>query len=417
MASSSSSSVTHASLLVTGTCIGGGMLALPLWIGQYGFAGAVVALVICWLFMTFTALMLLRANSWLPLGTHFVNTAEQILGPYAKILAWIVYAFIAYASLVAYVAGGGQILLDLFYGCGLGAFAEGLSEVFFTLVCGVVLAFGAKILAKLNSFFFVLMMAMLAAILLLGAPLLQFHDLSGMQLKGLSHSFPLFLTSFSFQMIVPSLRNYLGGDDQKCRQSIWLGMGLTLAIYLVWMMFVYWLMPLEGPHSLGEVLKRGEPVTTALIHVVDSTWLLFWIAFFSLFAIITSFLGISLGLYEFLEDSLHLKKHPKAKPILLALVLIPSVLGSISFEGVFFAALDLTGGLGDTVLNGLLPLSMMIMGHFGLGRASKLGLNPLSSQMNFWGWTRLLACAILAITVLGMEVQRLLGSVWGALCL
>jgi tyrosine-specific transport protein len=409
MNKSSLSSVIHASLLVTGTCIGGGMLALPLWIAQYGFAGASVGLIICWLFMTLTALMLLKSNSWLKLGTHFVNTAEQILGPYAKSIAWFVYAFIAYASLVAYVAGGAQILLELFWGVGFGEMAEDFTEIFFTIACGVILAFGAKILAKLNSFFFALMMAMFVAILVLGMPLAQFHDVSGFKIEGLRHSFPLFLTSFSFQMIVPSIRNYLGGDDQKCRQSIWIGMSLTLAIYLVWMLFVYWVMPLEGPYSLMESLKKGEPVTSALIQVVHSKWLLFWIAFFSLFAIITSFLGISLGLYEFLEDSLNLKKK-KAKIWLLALVLIPPLIGAVSFEGVFLSALDLTGGLGDTVINGLLPISMVAAGHLGLGRVGQLRLHPSKTYVSPLGWATLLLCALLAVAVLGMELQRVIGG-------
>lgn len=411
--SKSSSSVIHASLLVTGTCIGGGMLALPLWIAQYGFAGAAAGLTICWLFMTLTALMLLRANSWLKLGTHFVNTAEQILGPFAKWIAWLVYAFIAYASLVAYVAGGSQIILDLFWGLGAGDFAEDFTEIIFTLACGVILAFGAKILAKLNSFFFALMMAMFVAILVLGFPLVEFHDLTGFKVAGLSNTFPLFLTSFSFQMIVPSIRNYLGGDDQKCRQSIWIGMSLTLAIYLAWMLFVYLVMPLEGPYSLMESLRKGEPVTTALIQVVSSKWLLFWIAFFSLFAIITSFLGISLGLYEFLEDSLHLKK-AKAKVWLLALVLIPPLMGAVSFEGVFLKALDLTGGLGDTVINGLLPISMMLAGYFSLARTSRLSLKPDMIAISRWGWMRLLLCTLLATTVLFAELKRVLwGLLWG----
>lgn len=409
---SHSSSITHASLLVTGTCIGGGMLALPLWIGQYGFMGASLALVICWLFMTLTALMLLRANAWLPLGTHFVKTAEQILGPYAKILAWIVYAFIAYASLVAYVAGGAEILLNLCSGWGIDVFIEGFTALFFTLICGVILAFGAGILAKLNTLFFALMMSMLAGILVLGAPLVQMHDVTVLKLENLSHAFPIFLASFSFQMIVPSLRNYLGGDDRKCRLSIWIGMGVTLAIYLTWMLFVYWLMPLEGTYSLGEVLKRGEPVTTALIHVVDSSWLLFCIAFFSLFAIVTSFLGISLGLYEFLEDSLHLKKSSYNKGFLLALVLIPSLIGAVSFQGVFFAALDLTGGLGDTVLNGLLPLGMLLAGYFAWGPIKKYALDSRLTHITFWGWVSMLGCAFMAFMVLGMEIHRLLGGLW-----
>lgn len=376
------------------------MLALPLWVAQNGFLGACGALLICWLFMCATALLLLKANSWFSIGTHFVNTAEGILGPWGKWITWGCYAFIAYASLIAYVAGGAQIIEDLFYCCGASDVVEYLAEVLFTIICIGTLALGSGFLVRCNSLFFAIMMAMFIGILLLGIGHIQPRPFHEYRIEGIWRAFPLFLTAFSFQMIIPSLRTYLKGDLYAVKRSIQIGLGFTLLIYISWMAFVFAIVPHDGPYSLQQALARGEPITRSLIHVITHPALVLLIMLFSLFAIVTSYFGISLGLYEFLEDSLGLRVgRNSSRLLLLSLVAIPSLLCAVAFERIFLVALDLSGGLGDTILNGLIPVAMVAVGY---KRFMKREIS------NLWLKFCLLASGSFAGSLLILELVRLL---------
>ena len=50
--------------LVGGTCIGGGMLALPVSTSLVGFLPSLVVMTLAWIFMTCTGLLILEVNLW-----------------------------------------------------------------------------------------------------------------------------------------------------------------------------------------------------------------------------------------------------------------------------------------------------------------------------------------------------------------
>lgn len=97
--------------LVAGTCIGGGMLALPVATGISGFLPSTFIMTLCWLAMTASALLLLEVNLWMKEGAHVITMASTILGPIGKIISWCVYLFISYASIIAYTAAGGSLVI------------------------------------------------------------------------------------------------------------------------------------------------------------------------------------------------------------------------------------------------------------------------------------------------------------------
>ena len=98
-------------LLVVGTSIGAGMLALPIATAQLGFLGSVVLLILCWFVMTMGALLLLEVNLWLPPNNNLITMAKATIGPYGQILAWIMYLLLLYSLICAYIAGGSDLLI------------------------------------------------------------------------------------------------------------------------------------------------------------------------------------------------------------------------------------------------------------------------------------------------------------------
>ena len=97
-------------LLISGSCIGAGMLALPIITGLGGFFSSIITLFICWIFMTFTGLLLLEINSWFTQRSNLVSMAGNSYGFAGRIISWILYLFLFFSLIVAYISGCGNII-------------------------------------------------------------------------------------------------------------------------------------------------------------------------------------------------------------------------------------------------------------------------------------------------------------------
>src|SRR5579872_3040752 len=106
-------------LLIIGTTIGGGMLALPVVTAQSGFLGSIFLLIASWMIMTFCAFLILEVNLWLPAHSNIILMARSTLGNMGAVVAWICYLILFYCLLAAYVAGGSDILHGLMIAMGL----------------------------------------------------------------------------------------------------------------------------------------------------------------------------------------------------------------------------------------------------------------------------------------------------------
>ncbi len=100
-------------LLVAGTTIGVGMLALPVATGSLGFFPSFALYVFCWLFMLCTGMLLVEVNLWMPKDKSFISMAEKVLGPVGKNIFWVAYLFLFITVMIAHVAGGGAILKSI----------------------------------------------------------------------------------------------------------------------------------------------------------------------------------------------------------------------------------------------------------------------------------------------------------------
>src|SRR5690242_9244305 len=103
--------VLGAILLVAGTAIGGGMLALPVITGIYGFFSAIMLMLGAWLVNTYIAFLLLEANLWLEPGSSITSMAKATLGRIGVVIAWASSILFLYTLLVAYISGISEIIL------------------------------------------------------------------------------------------------------------------------------------------------------------------------------------------------------------------------------------------------------------------------------------------------------------------
>lgn len=359
-------SLISAVFLVAGTCIGGGMLALPVATGISGFVPSTFIMTLCWLAMTASALLLLEVNLWMKEGAHIITMASVILGPVGKVISWFIYLFISYASIVAYTAAGGSLVVN---GAG-NLFSLDISKEWgcfaFIFVFGSVIYLGNRIVGRVNTILFLAMVVAYFALVSTGISEVKGYLLTHMHWPTSFLAIPLLLTTFSFHTMLPSLTPYLKRNVWALRWAIIGGTTLTFTVYLIWQWMVLGIVPISGPHSLIKALELGEPVTQFVREHVQSRWVSAIAEYFAFFALITSFLGMALGLFDFLSDGLKIRNEGKGKIILSLLIIIPTFIFAAYFERIFLLALDTTGGFGDSILNGIMPVLMVWMGRYVL---------------------------------------------------
>jgi len=181
---------------------------------------------------------------------------------------------------------------------------------------------------------------------------------------------PFLLTSFSFQTMVPSLTPILDRNPKALRISIIAGTTLALFIYTIWQLLILGIIPVEGSEGLIEANLLSVPVTQFIESHVNGHFIITIARFFTLFAIVTSYLAIGLGLFDFLADGFSIKKRGKGIWILGAMIAIPTAIFSTQFERAFMVAMETSGGVGDTILNGMIPVLMIWIGRYKLGLSS-----------------------------------------------
>lgn len=350
-------------MLVAGTTIGGGMLALPILSGEGGFIPSVVLFVSCWLFMVMTGLLFLEVCLWMEKETNLVSMAGRTLGTWGKAVAWFLYIFMFYTLTLAYVVGCSKLTIEVTGGL----LPEWLGPILFLAFFAPMVYIGAGLIGWVNVPFMIALGGFYFAFVVIGFNdvkreyLLERHWLAS--LKGL----PVAFTAFAFQGLVPTLTRYMMWDKIKVRTCIVLGTLLALTTYLVWQWLILGIVPREGEGSIAQALINGDTAIEPLKFQIDSPYIYFIGQCFAYLALLTSFLGVSLALKDFLADGLQIEKTPRGKLFLCSLIFIPILIAAIIYPGIFLEALGYAGGYGTSLLLGLLPILMVWSGRYRMG--------------------------------------------------
>jgi tyrosine-specific transport protein len=354
-------------LLIIGTSIGAGMLALPIATTQLGFFGAVVLLLSCWLILTIGAFLLLEVNLWMPLNSNLISMAKATIGPVGQIISWITYLLLLYSLLCAYIAGGSDLLHNLLLKSGVEIPAWSAAMVF-TLLFGAVVYLGIRLVDYVNRG---LMVVKLGAYLLLVLLLTPFIDAEKLAAGDISYitsaaAFTVTLTSFGYATIIPSLRIYLAGNIKKLKVAIVVGSLVPLICYIIWDAVIMGIIPLSGDNSLTSILQSSSS-TSGLVNTLSATTaaqsVTFFIKLFTSICVVTSFLGVALCLTDFLADGLRLEKQGMSGWFIHAATFLPPLIIVLFFPNVFIKALQYAG-IYCSILLILLPVWMAWRGRY-----------------------------------------------------
>lgn len=384
-------------LLIVGTSIGGGMLALPVANAATGFWQSSIFLFICWAFMTLGAFFILEANLYLPKGKHMVSMAAATLGNYGLLAAWISYLFLLYTLLSAYVSGGADVLNSLVMKTGL-HLNEWQASTLFTLIFGLVVYGGIHFVDYANRGLMFGKLAIYCLLVVLIAPHVELHHFQHGDMKYIGGSLMILITSFGFAIIVPNLRDYFDDDIKTLKKVIFIGSLIPLICYLAWDAIIIGSLPSDGSQGLESLLQNPH-TTSALANLlsakVQSPTISALFNLFTSICMLTAFLGVSLCLYSFLADGLKLRERGKHGLGLFLLTFVPPLLIVIYYPGAYIHALRYAG-IFCIILLLLLPALMCYFGrklHQSVfivpgGKVSQLGVIAVSVLLlihEVWG--------------------------------
>jgi len=175
----------------------------------------------------------------------------------------------------------------------------------------------------------------------------------------------ILITSFGFASIVPSLRDYFDNDIRTLRRVILFGSLIPLVCYIIWDAVIMGVVSREGTNGLIALMNSEHAtsgLTEALNQSVQSQWISGFFGFFTSICMVTAFLGVSLGLFDFLADGLKLKKSGNEGKYTLALTFLPPLAVVLFNPGIYLHALSYAG-ICCVILLLLLPAIMAWRGR------------------------------------------------------
>lgn len=352
-------------LLVAGTSIGGGMLALPVLTAQAGFFPSLLIYLVCWLFMACTGLLFLEISLWMGDEANIVTMAERTLGTWGKVAAWGLYLFLFYCLSLAYIVGVGDLVTDLM--SGTVSLKEWQGQLIFLALFGPFVYAGTRLVSRLNIFLMLGLGVSYFVFVFLGFSHVDNALLLRRDWSQLGAALPITFTAFAYQGIVPTLVQYMERNVRLTRLAILIGSFLPFITYALWQWLILGIVPVEGQGGLMEAMDKGQNAVQPLKNVLNLPGIYVVGQYFAFFALVTSFFGVTLGLMDFLADGMKIKKTPRGKLILCGLIFIPPFLFALAYPHIFLVALDHAGGFGCALLLGLLPVLMVWRGRYQIG--------------------------------------------------
>ncbi|WP_283011049.1 tyrosine transporter TyrP [Cronobacter turicensis] len=342
--------------IVAGTTIGAGMLAMPLAAAGVGFGVTALLLFLLWAVMCYTALLLVEVYQHHPASTGLGTLALHYLGKPGQWLAGFSMLFLMYALTAAYISGAGELLasslnqwLDMRITPATGVLA-------FTLVGGLIVSIGTHSVDMVNRLLFTAKTVFLVVMLAMMMP--HIHQVNLLTLpveKGLALSaLPVIFTSFGFHGSVPSVVSYMKGDVRKLKLVFITGSAIPLVAYLFWQLATLGAIPSDTFMGLLANHAGLNGLLQAVRDVVASPHVELAVHLFADLALATSFLGVSLGLFDYLADMFKRRRTVAGRAQSGLMTFVPPLAFALFYPQGFVMALGYAG-VALAVLALLLP--------------------------------------------------------------
>jgi len=336
-------------MITAGTSIGAGMFSIPVVCSGMWFGYTVFALIFMWFVSYLNALYLLEINLGFEKGSSFDKIVKALLGKVWNPIFGIGFAFLMAILLYAYFSAFGSMArstLDLNMSDG-GKWLSGTVSLVLGLLLGVVVWWSTSLVGRIST---ILIAGMTITFLLsMGGFSLQV-EMGNLADSGGSGYFKYFwialsylLTAFAFSTIVPSLYKHYGDRPMVIKKGMLQGSILALAVYILFVFVIFGNISRDEFVAVNQTGGNIGDLVAALQSGSENQWVNKAISLFSNFAIISSFLGIGLCLFDYIADKFEFPDNRKGRLYVAALTFLPPGIASFFFPNGFITAIGYAG--------------------------------------------------------------------------
>lgn len=321
------------------------MLAMPLASAGVGFGVTLLLLLGLWGLMCYTALLLVEVYQHVSADTGLGTLARRYLGRPGQWLTGFSMLFLMYALTAAYISGAGELLAASLSQWLSTSITPTTGVLLFTVVAGGVVCVGTHMVDMFNRILFSAKIVLLVLMLTLMMPHIHHTNLLSLPLeKGLALSaIPVIFTSFGFHGSVPSIVSYLNGDLRKLRWVFITGSAIPLVAYIFWQLATLGAID-SGVFRLLLANHAGlNGLLQAVREVVASPHVELAVHLFADLALATSFLGVSLGLFDYLSDLFERNRKASGRAQTGLMTFVPPLVFALFYPQGFVMALGYAG--------------------------------------------------------------------------
>jgi tyrosine-specific transport protein len=330
-------------LLVAGTCLGSGMVALPIVLSKLGLYLGIAAMVFMWAVMYGAALVTVELNLQtkrsLPLG----QLGDHFSGPKAKLLGILSLKLLSYALLAAFLYGVSSIVHELL---------PHYTHTTILLWCGgiafTILSTHMPVIDLLNRFLFNILLVGLGGLILF-----LWIQLPGGQLPIMPSTcaawswagiLPVIFTAFGFHGMIHALTDYCQNDARVLKRAFFWGSLIPAVIYILWTVGVLGTIHGADPAFYHTMATKGVEVgdlVRELTELSHTPWLktMIWAGMVLKFTL--SIMGVGLSLREALKPLKPFQN--RSQTTLSALCVFPPLLVAYLIPNAFIAVLGFAG--------------------------------------------------------------------------
>ncbi|MBU2548253.1 MAG: tryptophan/tyrosine permease [Proteobacteria bacterium] len=364
--------VLTVAILITGNLVGAGILGLPINTGLAGYVPSLIVMVLVWGLMLGSAVVI--SDQVLASGEENFDLPSlfgRTLGPAGQWLAVLANLLILYGLLVAYLSGGTSILVNLFNLTGPAWVVTLLFFAFSTIMT----LFGVVIVRKGNAVLMVVMWLAFLGLVALALPEMKPGRLVFTDLVFIPSALPIMLCAFHFHNIIPTACHSLDLDRKAILKALLVGTLIGLGMNALWNLTVMGALPVSDS-SQSNILcafQGGVPATVPLAAIVGSKLFTTFGLAFAILAITTSYLANGTALLSFCRDMSQSLLGTRNAVLVAALAFGPPLAVTLFYPNLFLRALDMVGGVGISLLFGILP-GVLLIRQARSHRARALGL-------------------------------------------
>ncbi|MCL1051621.1 tryptophan permease [Shewanella abyssi] len=354
-------SLLGGAMIIAGTTVGAGMFSLPVVGAGMWFGYSMLMLVGIWFCMLVSGLMLLETNLHFKPGASFDTLTKTTLGQFWRIINGLSIAFVLYILTYAYISGGSSIVNHSLQGLGINL-PQSVAGLVFAAVLASIVIISTKAVDRITT---IMLGGMIITFFLAVGNLLIDVDTAKLFVPDGETSYgpfllaalPFGLASFGYHGNVPSLVKYYGNQPKTIIKAIFIGTFIALVIYSCWLVATMGNIPRS---QFVDIIAQGGNMGVlvgALSDVIASRWLNTMLSLFANLAVASSFLGVTLGLFDYLADLFGFDETRQGRLKTAAVTFIPPTILGILFPNGFLIAIGFAA-LAATIWAAIVPAMM-----------------------------------------------------------